>query len=231
MSTTNKPEVRGIPGSDVLALIQNDTAKLTVSLGYDLEQHIRLLDCQDRRLYLSGVICGEEYGPIICESLTQWIAEQIMEFNRIDRDLPAEERKPIRLYINSPGGDLIEGMALISVMKLSKTPITTINIGQWCSMAFLIGITGDRRLSLPNATFLMHDGTSGAFGSTSKVQDQIEFEKRFEQEVVKRHVLEHSTMKEVDYNALARVELYMLPEDALERGFIDEIVSDIDEIL
>ena len=69
------------------------------------------------------------------------------------------------------------------------------------------------------------------FGSASKVQDRIDFEKRFEREVVKRHVLDHSKMDEVDYDALARVELYLLPQDALKRGFIDEIITDIDTIL
>jgi ATP-dependent protease ClpP protease subunit len=79
-------------------------------------------------------------------------------------------------------------------------------------------------------TFLMHDGATAMFGSANKVQDRIDFEKRFEQEVVRRHVLKHSNMDQVDYDALARVELYLLPEDALKRGFIDEIVTDLDTI-
>ena len=137
----------------------------------------------------------------------------------------------ISLYINSPGGNLNEGFALIDAIKISKTPVYTINVGQWSSMSFLIGIPGHKRFSLPSATFLMHDGSSGAFGSTSKVQDCVEFEKRFKNEVIKKHVLDHSKMQAVDYDALARVEYYLLPKDALERGFIDKIVDDIDAIL
>ena len=222
---------RAMPGEEVTSLFGDKSARATVSLHCDLDQYLRMKDTRERRLYLYGSI-----GIVDCDifdesSITAWLIEQIMTFNRIDEGTPPHEREPIRLYINSPGGDLVEGMALISVIELSKTPVWTINVGQWCSMAFLIGIAGARRLSLPNATFLMHDGTSGAFGSTSKVQDQMEFEKRFEREVVKAHVLKHSTMKSVDYDALARVELYMLPEDARERGFIDDIVEDIDDIL
>ena len=97
-------------------------------------------------------------------------------------------------------------------------------------MAFLIGITGHKRLSLPTASFLMHDGSTFAFGSTNKAQDKMDFEKRFEQEVVKTHVLAHSNMKSIDYDALARVEYYLLPQDAKERGFIDEIVTNIESI-
>ena len=222
---------RIVPGEEVMSLFGERSARGLASLHCDLDQYLRLKDAQDRRLYLYGSIGVVDYDVFGEDSITAWLIEQIMMFNRIDKDTPPHERDPIRLYINSPGGDLVEGTALISVIELSKTPVYTINVGQWCSMAFLIGIAGKKRFSLPNATFLMHDGTSGAFGSTSKVQDQMEFERRFEKEVVKAHVLKHSSMKSVDYDALARVELYMLPEDALERGFIDEIVDDIDKIL
>ena len=222
---------RTMPGEEVMSLFGDKSARALASLHCDLDQYLRLKDAQDRRLYLYGSIGMVDYDVFGEDSVTAWLIEQIMTFNRIDKCTPPHEREPIRLYINSPGGDLVEGTALISAMELSKTPVWTINVGQWCSMAFLIGIAGAKRFSLPNATFLMHDGTSGAFGSTSKVQDQMEFEKRFEKEVVRTHVLKHSTMKSVDYDALARVELYMLPEDAMERGFIDEIVTDIDDIL
>ena len=98
-------------------------------------------------------------------------------------------------------------------------------------MSFLIGITGHKRFSFPHATFLLHDGSSGAFGSSNKVQDRVKFDERFENEVVKAHVLSHSKMTSAEYDAYARVEYYMLPNDALERGFIDEVVTDIDAIL
>lgn len=211
-----------------LGLTSFDT-RFTVAC--DTDEYYRLKDTEDRRLYLTGLIETVDYDVYGAVSMTSKIVEHIVAFNREDRGIPPEERKPIRLYINSPGGDLVEGFALVSIIKLSKTPIWTINMGQWCSMAFLIGITGHRRFSMPCMTFLMHDGTSGAFGSVNKIQDQMKFEERFEREVVRALVLEHSNMKDIDYDALARVELYMLPEDALERGFIDEIVTDIDDIL
>ena len=193
----------------------------------------RLEDLKERRLYLYGDIMPieDEDGPFSDASMISAMVEHIFEFNREDKDVPVEDRKPIRLYINSPGGDVTEGFALVSTIELSKTPIYTINIGQWSSMAFLIGITGHRRYSLPYASFLMHDGSTFAFGSSSKAQDKMDFEKRFEKEVIKAHVLKHSKMEESLYDALARVEYYFLPQDAKKHGFIDEIVTDIETIL
>ncbi|MBR3269763.1 ATP-dependent Clp protease proteolytic subunit [Candidatus Saccharibacteria bacterium] len=188
----------------------------------------------DRRIYLTSEIksadceCDE-----FCRSPIMQMVGDIMEINRYDEEhgIPLEDRKPIRLYINSPGGEINEGFALVSTIEISKTPIWTINIGMWASMAFLIGISGHRRFSLPNMTFLMHDGTNFAWDSGNKAQDKMKFDDRFSSEVIKAHVLKHSSMTDVEYDGLARVEYYMLPKDALKQGFIDEIVEDINTIL
>lgn len=209
-------------------------SRLVTNIGVGLYEFKRARELEDRRLYLYGIIESadlEDKEFCYDASITSKIVEHIFDFNRQDKGIPVEERRPIRLYINSPGGNVSEGFALASAIELSKTPIYTINIGQWSSMAFLIGICGHKRFSLPDMTFLMHDGSTAMFGSANKVQDRIDFEKRFDQEVVRRHVLKHSKMDPVDYDALARVELYLLPEDALKRGFIDEIVTDLDTIL
>lgn len=209
-------------------------AKLGVNVECSLEEFSRAREFEDRRLYLNGEIESLDYESkcmFTSTSMTGKIVEQIFDFNRTDEGLPIEERKPVRLYINSPGGEITEGFSLLSAVEISKTPIYTINVGEWCSMAFLIGITGHKRFAMPHTTFLMHEGTSFAGGSASKMQDRAKFNERFKQEVIKPHVLKHSKMNGVDYDALERVELYMLPEDALMRGFIDEIVTDIDDIL
>ena len=200
-----------------------------------IEEVRRQREAKDRRLYLYGVIAAEgdeekiTYSDV---SMTSRLVEQIIDINRKDTtdDIKPEDRKPIRLYINSPGGDITEGFALVSAIELSQTPIWTINVGEWCSMAFLIGITGHRRLSMPNMTFLMHEGTAFAGGSASKMQDRAKFDERFKDEVIKKHILSHSRMDAKTYDASERVELYMLPEDALNYGFIDEIVTDIRDI-
>lgn len=188
---------------------------------------------EERKFYLYKTIsCLEdEDGSSDFLSTTAFIVKSILDINEQDREVSPKDRKPIIIYINSPGGDPVEAFSLISAIELSKTPIYTVNVGQWSSAAFLIGITGHKRFSFPNSTFLLHDGSLFAFGSATKVQDRVEFDRCYEEKKVKPHVLNHSKMTEVDYNAVARVEFYLLPEGALEKGFIDEIITDIDAIL
>ena len=198
-----------------------------------MEEYLHLKDLEHRKFYLSHEVerLDNEDGFNEFLSSTGYIIKRIMDFNAQDKGLEPKDRLPIKLFINSPGGSVSEGFPLVSTIKLSKTPVYTINIGAWCSMAFLIGIAGHKRFALPYTKFLLRDGSLFAGGSTNKVQDQVEFNKRFEREIVKKHILKYSSMSEAVYDALARVEYHMLPEDAIKHHFIDEIIADINTIL
>lgn len=185
-------------------------SRLNTNVNCDLWDFKRARELEDRRVYLYGEILPLDSDDSFYAdaSIASFIVEQILDINRIDDGIDPEEREPIRLYINSPGGDVTEGFALISAIEISKTPIYTINMGQWSSMAFLIGIAGHKRFSLPKASFLMHDGSIFLYGSANKVKDRVEFENRFENEVVKPFVLAHSKMLEEDYDKYVRLFLY-----------------------
>ena len=80
-------------------------------------------------------------------------------------------------------------------------------------------------------TFLMHESSGVSYGKTSSMGEKIDFDREFNERIVKQHILSHSCMAEKEYDLLAKKEFYMLPEVAKKYGFIDEIVSDIDTIL
>ena len=154
----------------------NTTMNICYTDIYDMEE----LD--NRRLYINNDIDNEIIDTIVYH---------ILRFNRIDKDKKPEERKPILLYINSPGGDVYSGYGLISAMQDSITPIYTINQGMCASMAFLIFLAGSKRYSMRNSTFLMHDGSNGAFiESASKLRDRIEYETGQLEQLTKKFVLE-----------------------------------------
>ena len=216
--------------------IAAETGSLNLNVGTDLVEYKRLLELDDRRLYLYGEIessmlsddCG---GYCSGSTMTGTLVEHILDFNRLDAGIEPAEREPIRLYINSPGGDVSEGFSLVSAMELSKTPIYTINVGEWCSMAFLIGITGTKRFSLPSSIFMMHEPSGLTVGKFSDMEDKVEFNRRFNENIIKKHIMQHGKMPASKYSKISKKDFYMLASDALEYGFIDEIVDDIDTIL
>ena len=184
----------------------------------------------DRRLYLMSEIASSsnQNGGFALPTASQ-IVDDIIAYNRQDKNITPLARDPILLYINSPGGDAIGGFAIVSAIKASKTPVWTVNVGQWSSTAFLIGITGHRRLSLRYAMFLMHDDIpfpSAAY--PSELEAKMELNKRL---MIRGIVLSHSKMKATEYDSKAHDGFCMLSGDAKRFGFIDDIIESLDEII
>ena len=79
----------------------------------------------------------------------------------------------------------------------------------------------------------MHDGSNFVYGSGSKVQDQMEFQRKVE-ERVKKYVISRSKITSEEYDSKLRVEWYMFADEAKEKGFVDYIIGedcDIDEVV
>ena len=104
-----------------------------------VEDIFYLKDLKQRKLFIAANISQETVEDAV---------RHIMQFNREDADIPAEERKPIILYVSSNGGDVDAGFELIDVIMNSKTPVYTINLGYQYSMGFLIGLAGHKRYAL-----------------------------------------------------------------------------------
>lgn len=197
---------------------------LLVTDRSSLEEVMMVKDMQQRKIWLHDEIDIETVSGAI---------HNIYQYNREDADLPVEGRKPILLYIASNGGSVDAGFALIDAIQTSKTPIYTINTGYWYSMGFLIGLAGKKRFAMPNATFLMHDGSNFIWTSGSKAQDQADFNRRVEARV-KQYILDHSTLISKEYDKKQRVEWYLFADEAKEKGFIDQIIGvdcDIDTVV
>ncbi len=197
--------------------------KTVMNIGYFEEYEMS--DLEERRLFINGVIDDEVIDTIVYH---------ILRYNREDKGVPILERVPIKLYINSNGGDVYSGYGLISAITSSHTPIHTINQGTCASMAFLIFISGDKRYSMENSMFLMHEGFIGGFDNTSKMRDRMEFETEQLEEHTRKFVLNHTSIEEDFYKEKYRIEWYMLPDEAKRYGICDHIVGEdctIDDIV
>lgn len=184
-----------------------------------------IYDIANRELHLNYVISNEiETAEYIVTSIAKW--------NRADEEngIPIEKRKPIKIYINSFGGEIHEGYSIVDAIEMSKTPVWTINIGVCMSMAFHIFIAGDKRFAFPNAVFLHHDGSDGVADSSSKFQDHAEFLKKFNKDVLKKQVLRCTKISEEVFKKYERVEWYMMPKEAKKYGVLDYIVGENPEL-
>lgn len=99
------------------------------------------------------IILNEDIDDNIIEN----ICLMIMQWNKEDKGLPRDCRKPIYIYINSDGGDVISGSQVLSSISTSTTPVITIGFAKCASMGSYILAAGHKRYCFPNTIVLYHD--------------------------------------------------------------------------
>lgn len=157
----------------------------------------------------------------------------ILQWNIEDKDLPAGKRKPIRMFINSPGGTVSSADALIGAMLSSKTPIYTIGMGQVASAAYLIYLAGEKRYSLPHTSYLQHEGEMSIANSTTKAKDTMEFMTTSDEEV-KDFIVSRTNIDPDIYDKNFEREWWMTTTMAQELGVVQKVIgkdASIDEVL
>ena len=154
----------------------------------------------------------------------------ILRWNKEDKEIPATERKPIKIFINSDGGDTNVTLYTANVIALSKTPVITIGMGRTYSSGGLLLMAGHTRLIFASTSILIHDGSTGAVGDTGKVLDNLEFTKESERRTC-QFILDHTKITKELMDRNYRRDWFMFSDEAIQYGVADRIITDIDEIL
>lgn len=139
-----------------------------------------------------------------------------------------DPEKEIFLYINSPGGSVTAGMAIYDTLQFIKSPITTIVLGQSCSMGSLLAQAGSpgKRLILPNARHLIHQPLGGARGQASDMEIQVTEILKMKKRLTEIYVKHNSKGKTFEEFTLAMDrDNIMSAEEAVEYGLADEVVT------
>lgn len=157
------------------------------------------------------------------------IQKNILYYNYIDRDVPVDKRKPIIIMIDSIGGQLTEAMSVAATIRLSKTPVYTVNIGEADSGAALILASGSKRFALPYSTALIHSGSGELAGTAEQVESQQKIYKKQVDQM--REYMSICGVNKVALNRNKNKEWYMTVEDQIKYGVVDKILEDFDEIL
>lgn len=158
------------------------------------------------------------------------IAKRIVAYNCADAGLPYEERAPIRLYINSGGGDADVMWALVDCIAVSETPIYTINMGMAGSAAAVIFMAGHQRMVMPHATFMFHKGCCEAVGGTYAQMFSTMQALKADDKRQCEFILNFSRITGDEYEQLFQNDWYIDADEAIKYGVADEIVETINQI-
>jgi ATP-dependent Clp protease protease subunit len=142
--------------------------------------------------------------------------------------LESQGNEDISFFINSPGGGVTAGMAIYDTMQFIRPDVSTIVMGQACSMGSLLATAGapGKRKILPNARHMIHQPSGGAGGQATDMQIQVE-------EIIK--MKKNLTQIYVDHNSKGKTfeqfrqdmerDKFMSAQEALEYGLVDEIIT------
>ncbi|MBU3112364.1 ATP-dependent Clp protease proteolytic subunit [Clostridium lacusfryxellense] len=166
----------------------------------------------------------------IDDSLVEY-SLMIIKWNKQDKGKPSNERVPIKILINSNGGELPAVLNFINVIQLSKTPVYTIGFGKTYSSGGLMLLAGAKghRYVFQDTTALVHSGSTGAVGNTDKVLDNFEFTQRQEKRV-KDFIVANTNITEKLYTKNYRKDWWLMSDEIISLGLADKIVTDLDEI-
>jgi ATP-dependent Clp protease protease subunit len=180
--------------------------------SYDI--YSRLL--KDRIVFLGGEIEDNMASLIVAQLL-------FLEMENPDSD--------ISVYINSPGGSTVAGMAILDTMRYIKPQIRTVCVGMAASMGAVLLMAGEKgkRLALPNCEVLIHQPSGGARGQATDVAIHAEW-------ILKTKRKLNALMSEMTGQPLHKIEAdverdyFMSAEEALAYGIIDEIFTPRDKV-
>jgi len=175
--------------------------------AYDI--YSRLLN--ERIIFLGGPIDDNVANIVIAQLL------------HLDHE---DSKKDIYLYINSPGGSVTAGLAIIDTMNFIKSNVSTICVGIAASMGALILSSGEKgkRFALPNSEVMIHQVMGGAEGQASDIAINAKHILRTKETLNK--ILAENTNKKIEQvEKDSDRDYWMTSDEAKKYGIVDEIIS------
>ena len=164
------------------------------------------------------------------ENNTIELVKSIIEWNKEDKDIPVEKRKPIIIYIYSVGGDLDICRSIIDAISSSKTPVYGVNIGKSFSAGAYIFISCHKRFMLSSASFIFHQGSTSYYDVPKEEKDILDKEYNKKVADLTKLMLNKTKFPEKIIKKKIKTEWYVYAEEALEYGVCDKIIENINEI-
>lgn len=162
---------------------------------------------------------------VVTDAMARKIQTQLILMQQDD------EKAPITVYINSPGGSADSGFAIYDALRFFKPPVRTVVTGLCASAAVMIYLAPprERRFSLPNSRFLLHQPSTMAIGSASDLQinaeEIVKLRERYNQ-IVARET--GKTAEQVTKDADR--DFWLSPEEAHKYGLVGKVIKGYAEL-
>jgi len=197
---------------------QNSTAA-NLNIPYVIESTSRGERGYDifSRLLVERILCVN--GPVD-DTTSALVVAQLLYLDSLSHELP------IHMYINSPGGLVTAGFAIYDTMQFVRAPVSTLCVGQACSMASLLLCAGEKgmRRSLPNARIMVHQPHGGVSGQASDIM--IHTNEMLQLKTRLYAVLHQHTGRSLEELELALDrDRFMSAEEAVTFGLIDSVAK------
>ncbi len=204
--------------ADIITALTGSTSQDT---AYD-ELYREYLD--HRVLFLNS-----EIDENVIEDYIMWI----LKWNREDIGLPHDCRKPIKIFISSPGGNVFDANIFVNVIEASKTPVWGIAMDLVASASLTIYLACHYRVAFTDSAFLLHDGEIAIENSRKKSKDVMDFFNQGD-ERMKQHVLSHTNIDSDFYDSIYSDEYWFYADRGKELGVVHKIIGedvDLDSVL
>jgi ATP-dependent Clp protease protease subunit len=137
-----------------------------------------------------------------------------------------DPKKDIQFYINSPGGSITAGLAILDTMNHIKADVSTVCVGQAASMAAVLLSAGKKgkRYILPNAEVMIHQPSGGAEGQATDIEISAK-------RILKMREQTNKILSENTGQTLKKIEqdverdFFMTPDEAKKYGIVDEVIN------
>jgi ATP-dependent Clp protease protease subunit len=182
------------------------------------ERHLNVatMDIFSRLMFDRIIVLGTE----INEDVANIVTSQLMYLNSVDSEAD------IKLFINSPGGSVIDGLAIYDIMNWVEPDVATYTMGMAASMGSILLSSGakGKRYSLPHSKIMIHQVSGYAGGQCSDIKIWADEIKKHQSELY--NILAENTgksFKQIEKDADR--DHWFTAQEALEYGLIDEIIA------
>ncbi len=159
-------------------------------------------------------------GTPIDDDIANLVIAQMLFLEKEDPD------REIELYVNTPGGSVIAGLAIYDTMQVIRPEVATLCVGHAMSMGAVLLSAGSRgkRLALPNARVMIHQGSAGFHGTPSDIDIIAKEVLRYKAlliDILAKHTQQPREKVEKDIDR----DYYLSAEEAMEYGIIDKVIT------